>query len=432
MKEKICIFWFRRDLRWEDNRGLYHALKSGLKVLPIFIFDPKILSQLEDKKDRRVDFIFQALEAMNTQASSPRIKYFYGAPLDIYQKLIKEYDIQAVFTNEDYEPYAISRDQTIETFLGQHNIPFHKYKDQVIFAKDEILKKDGTPYTVYTPYAKVWLSMLAQQPIKIYQSERYLENFYGFENQNFSLDFLGFLNTDIDYTPPKIDVNILKDYDKNRDYPALDATSKLGVHLRFGTISPRKLVLAAQKYNIVYLKELIWREFFMQILWHFPYVVQYAFRDKYQDFQWRNNEEEFKRWCEGQTGFPLVDAGMRELNATGFMHNRVRMLVASFLVKDLQVDWRWGEVYFAQKLIDFDLAQNNGNWQWVAGTGVDAAPYFRVFNPNMQLEKFDKHKLYIAKWVPEYGTPAYPQPMLDHTTARLQFLSKMNDIKKDS
>ncbi|WP_018674601.1 cryptochrome/photolyase family protein [Riemerella columbina] len=429
MDTPISIFWFRRDLRWNDNHGLFQALDSGYKVLPIFIFDNAILDDLEDQHDRRVDFIYQALEHLNSQ--HPYIHYFYGKPLEIFKELTSQYKIASVFCNEDYEPYAIRRDTEVKDFLESKNIMFQSYKDQMIFAKDEILKADGNPYTVYTPYSKQWLNRLSETLIQQYPSEKHLDQLYKAEKpSHLTLDDIGFKSTELNYQPPKIPYQQLEDYDKKRNIPALDATSKQSVHLRFGTISPRTAVLEAKKINFTWLKELIWREFFMQILWHFPNVVSQPFRDKYAGFQWKNNEADFKTWCEGKTGFPLVDAGMRELNATGFMHNRVRMLVASFLVKDLQIDWRWGEAYFANKLLDFDLAQNNGNWQWAAGTGVDAAPYFRVFNPDLQLDKFDKNRAYVKRWIPEFGTKDYPEPMLKHKAARAEFLAKMKEIDK--
>lgn len=299
-----------------------------------------------------------------------------------------------------------------------------------MFAKDEVMKADGKPYTVYTPYSKQWLNHLQEKGIPNYPSEDFLEKLLPPEEDNFGFEKLGFAKTNMVFALPKIKAQQLKDYDQTRDIPALDATSRLGIHLRFGTVSPRITIQHAQNINFTFLKELIWREFFMQILWHFPYVTQRTFRDKYEFFEWKNNENDFQKWCEGKTGFPLVDAGMRELNATGFMHNRVRMLVASFLIKDLHIDWRWGEAYFTQKLLDFDLAQNNGNWQWAAGTGVDAAPYFRVFNPDTQLDKFDKNREYVKRWIPEFGTNQYPQPMLNHNEARVSFLEKMKNSEK--
>lgn len=423
MKDKIAIFWFRRDLRLEDNVGLYQATLSEFPVLPIFIFDATILNQLEDKKDRRVDYIHQTLSEINHQLKShqSKLQTFYGKPNDIYRDLADKYDIQAVYCNRDYEPSAIKRDTEIYNFFKEKNIPFKAYKDQVIFDKNDILKKDNTPYTVYTPYAKKWKENLTKED---YQS--YKTNFSNFYQQSFSeihsLKEIGFEKTAYKFIQSTLDKEIVKDYDQFRDFPALQKTTQLGTALRFGTISVRKCVAFALKHNATWLSELIWREFFMQILYHFPNVVNQSFKKKYDEIQWRNNEIEFDKWCKGKTGYPIVDAGMRQLNKTGYMHNRVRMIVASFLCKHLLIDWRWGETYFAQKLNDYDLSANNGNWQWAAGSGCDAAPYFRVFNPKLQTEKFDKELKYIKKWVTEFETLEYPQPIVEHSLARQRAL----------
>mgnify|MGYP000853297782 CR=1 FL=1 len=423
MKDKIAIFWLRRDLRLEDNVGLYQATKSEFPVLPIFIFDATILNQLEDKKDRRVDYIHQALSEINHQLKShqSKLQTFYGKPSDVYRGLADKYDIQAVYCNRDYEPSAINRDTEIYNFFKEKNIPFKAYKDQVIFDKNDILKKDNTPYTVYTPYAKKWKENLVKED---YQSHKTI--FSNFYQQPFSeihsLKEIGFEKTTYEFIQPVLDKEIIKDYDKFRDFPALQKTTQLGTALRFGTISIRKCVAFALKHNATWLSELIWREFFMQILYHFPNVVNQSFKKKYDEIQWRNNEIEFDKWCQGKTGYPIVDAGMRQLNETGYMHNRVRMIVASFLCKHLLIDWRWGETYFAQKLNDYDLSANNGNWQWAAGSGCDAAPYFRVFNPTLQTEKFDKELKYIKKWVTEFETLEYSQPIVEHSLARQRAL----------
>ncbi|WP_313031408.1 deoxyribodipyrimidine photo-lyase [Soonwooa sp.] len=419
MKTKVSIFWFRRDLRLEDNAGLCQALASGFPLLPIFIFDTAILNALENKSDRRVDYIHQALSAINLALKNyhSKLSSFYGKPLEIFQQLSQEYDIQAVFCNRDYEPQAIERDTEIYNFFKSQLIPFKAFKDQVIFDKNDIVKNDGTPYTVYTPYSKKWKEKLNEEN---YQG--HLCDFTKFLKQDFSeihsLHEIGFEKTDIDFVEPKLDPAIIDEYDKFRDYPAMQRTTQLGIGLRFGTISIRKCVDFALQHNQTWLGELIWREFFMQILYHFPKVVNQSFKAKYDFIQWRNDEQEFKLWCNGNTGYPIVDAGMRQLNHTGYMHNRVRMIVASFLCKHLLIDWRWGEAYFAEKLNDYDLSANNGNWQWAAGSGCDAAPYFRVFNPALQTEKFDKNFDYIKRWLPEFGTEKYPKPIVEHRFAR--------------
>ena len=424
MKTKLNLFWFRRDLRLIDNHGLYEALQSELPVLPIFIFDTNILDKLENKEDKRVDFIFQALEKLNEylEKQGKSIQIFYGKPLEIYENLSQQYEIGNVFCNEDYEPYAIKRDQEIKDFLASKNINFYLFKDQVIFQKDEITKADGKPYTVYTPYSKQWLLKFNDQNLEFFASEKKLENLLNIEKQNITLENVGFKKTNYLFENPKINLEILEKYQETRDFPTLE-TSQMSVHLRFGTISTRKLVKTACKLNDnTYLKELIWREFFMQILWHFPKVVHHSFKEKYDNIAWENNEELFQKWCEGKTGYPIVDAGMRELNETGLMHNRVRMVCASFLTKHLLTDWRIGEAYFAEKLMDYDLSANNGNWQWSAGSGCDAAPYFRVFNPEEQQKKFDPDFKYIKKWIPEFGTKYYPKPIVEHKKAREKVL----------
>ena len=432
MKNKISLFWFRRDLRLEDNVGLYHALQSEHPVLPIFIFDTDILDKLESKHDRRVDYIHQALSAINVQlkASNSALITYHGKPLDIFKTLLEEYDIQSVFCNRDYEPQAIERDANIFYYLQQKNIPFKAYKDQVIFDKKDILKNDETPYVVYTPYARKWREKLTEGDYKTYKPK--LNNLMQLEGaETHSLKDIGFEKTDILYSAPKLDAQIIDDYDKHRDYPALQGTTQLGTALRFGTISIRKCVAFALQHNQTWLAELIWREFFMQILYHFPHVVNHSFKPKYEFIEWRNNEVEFQQWCDGKTGYPIVDAGMQELNQTGYMHNRVRMITASFLCKHLLIDWKWGEAYFAAKLDDYELSSNNGNWQWVAGSGCDAAPYFRIFNPITQTDKFDKNHEYIKNWLPELGTAQYPNPIVDHKFARERVLTVYAKALKD-
>lgn len=425
-KGPVVIFWFRRDLRLEDNAGLYHALKSGIPVLPIFIFDPVILRKLENKNDRRVDFIHQALSSLQQELEQlgSSLRIICESPEKAYKKILDEYNVKAVYTNHDYEPYALERDGIAKKLLEKNNIPFHSYKDQVIFEKNEVLKDDGKPYTVFTPYSRKWKSKLTDFYVKPYPNKKYFRNFVQLSPfKTPSLQAIGFEKTDTQFVLPKITPALLKNYKENRDFPSIAGTSRISMHLRFGTISIRKAAQYALQYSETWLNELIWREFYMMILWHFPHVEKSAFKKEYDHIEWRNNEAEFEKWCKGETGFPIVDAGMRELNATGFMHNRVRMITASFLVKDLLIDWRWGEAYFAEKLNDFDLSANNGGWQWAAGSGCDAAPYFRIFNPDSQQEKFDPDFKYIKKWVPEFGTDKYPQPIVDHKEAREKTLA---------
>ncbi|WP_139423544.1 cryptochrome/photolyase family protein [Chryseobacterium mulctrae] len=414
---KINIFWFRRDLRLSDNTALNAALQSDQKVLPIFIFDTEILDQLENKSDRRVDYIHQALEGINEELKKHQsgIKTYLGKPLEIFKEIINEFDVETVFCNRDYEPQAIKRDKEIYDFLQKNNVEFKGFKDQVIFEKNEIVKNDGLPYTVYTPFSKKWKEKFHQTEIHLAKTN--IKNFYAFKTKDIhTLKEIGFEKTDMVFVEPVIDKNVIETYDKNRDFPALDQTTRLGIALRFGTISIRKCVKYASEHNETWLNELIWREFFMQILYHFPKVVTKCFKEKYENIHWRNNEDEFKLWCEGKTGYPIVDAGMRQLNETGFMHNRVRMVVASFLTKHLLIDWKWGEAYFAEKLLDYELSSNNGNWQWAAGCGCDAAPYFRIFNPSEQAKKFDKDLKYINQWNPEKH--AVKTPIIEHSFAR--------------
>ena len=422
MKQPINIFWFRRDLRLDDNIGFYKALVSDHPVLPIFIFDSEILDKLP-KDDARVTFIHDTLQSMRKTLQDENdvsIAMFHGKPIDIYKQLIKEYDITSVYTNHDYEPYATKRDTEIKQYLSSQSIAFKTFKDQVIFEKDEVVKKDGDPYVVYTPYMKVWKENFKTHDLETFDTKPYLKNLaQDSKLPNLSLSDIGFTKSNQKIANYTVTPTLIQEYEATRNYPAKDATSRLGPHLRFGTVSIRKMIKKAiAEENEIFWQELIWREFFMQILWHFPHTAKDAFKAKYDRIEWRNNEDEFKRWCEGKTGYPLVDAGMRELNETGFMHNRVRMLVGSFLCKHLLIDWRWGEAYFAEKLHDYEMASNVGNWQWVAGSGVDAAPYFRIFNPTSQIQKFDKNHDYIKKWVPEYQELTYPQPMVDHKIAR--------------
>ncbi|MEM8999582.1 MAG: deoxyribodipyrimidine photo-lyase [Bacteroidota bacterium] len=423
MTQKISVFWFRRDLRLNDNVGLYNALKSKYAVLPLFIFDTEILEKLPED-DARVSFIHQQLQLLRKQlkVANSDISIYQGKPVEVFGKLMQKYTLDTVYTNHDYEPYAIGRDTAVKTVLHKHGIVFKTFKDQVIFEKSEVQKANGTPYVVYTPFKNRWKEIFNPSVDLIeYKIEPLFGNFIQRpEPQFLTLEQLGFTESRIEVPNYTVTSDLIRNYEAKRDYPAEEkGTSRLGPHLRFGTVSIRKTVKKAiAEKNEVFWNELIWREFFMQILWHFPHTVAKAFKPKYDRIVWRNDEKDFERWKNGQTGFALVDAGMRELNATGYMHNRVRMLVASFLCKHLLIDWRWGEAYFAEKLLDFELASNVGNWQWAAGSGVDAAPYFRIFNPMTQVAKFDKHRTYINTWVPELQELSYPSKMVDHKMAR--------------
>jgi len=424
--QQVNIFWFRRDLRLEDNAGLYHALKSKHPVVPIFIFDSNILDELEDKADRRVEFIHAALEEIQEKLvkTGSSLEVYHGKPADVLATLLTKYKIEKVFTNHDYEPYALEREKLIGNLLKEHGAELKTFKDQVILEKEEVLKDDGKPYTVFTPYSRKWKAVLTDFHLKPYPTKKYFTNFFKQEAYKIpSLKEIGFEAVDQPFPSKNLNEELIKKYGEQRNFPGINGTSKLGVHLRFGTISIRKLATEAKELSETYLNELIWRDFYHCILWHFPQVGKgKAFKPEYDQIEWRQDIGEFDKWCAGQTGYPIVDAGMRELNATGFMHNRVRMIVASFLCKHLLLDWRLGEVYFAKKLLDFDLAANNGGWQWAAGSGCDAAPYFRIFNPRLQTEKFDKDLKYIRHWVPELENFDYPQPIVNHEFARKRCL----------
>ena len=427
MSEKVNIFWFRRDLRLDDNIGLNEALNNKFEVIPLFIFDENITDEL-DKNDPRVNFIYKQLEYINSTLSTKfnsKLLVLKGNPFEVIQKLITDYNIGEVFSNHDYEPYAIARDKKINEFLLSKNILFSSFKDQVIFEKDEITKDDKTPYVVYTPYMKKWKTKLDGTNLSGFKSKDLTHNFYS-KNDSYNwctLNSLGFEKSSMEIPNYKLDEDLVEKYENERNFPSLNSTSKIGPHLRFGTVSIRQVLLFVLKCkNEVFLKELIWREFFMQILWFFPNTQTRCFKEKYENVQWLYDEESFNKWCEGKTGYPIVDAGMRELNATGFMHNRVRMITAGFLCKHLLIDWRWGEAYFAKKLFDYELSSNIGNWQWAAGTGVDSAPYFRIFNPTTQAIKFDKELKYINKWVTDLNELDYPKPIVDHKFARQRCL----------
>lgn len=421
MDKKLVVFWFRRDLRLEDNAALYHALQEEQEVLPIFIFDTSILSQL-DKKDARVTFIHDLLEGIQfeLQKLGKSLAVFYGNPKAIWEDLLTKHNVTTVYTNHDYEPYARKRDKEINSLLQQHGVAFKTCKDQVIFEKKEVVKDDGSPYVVYTPYSKKWKEKFRNYTVTPYPSEEFLHKIKTHDYPFLSIEDIQMERSTIAVPKYHLNDHFINEYANTRNIPSLTkGTSLLAPHLRFGSVSIRKIVAEAQKSSQeTFWNELIWREFFMQILWHFPHTVQQSFREKYDLIVWENDVVKFQKWCEGKTGYPFVDAGMRELNATGHMHNRVRMIVASFLCKHLLIDWRWGEAYFANKLLDYEQASNVGNWQWAAGSGVDAAPYFRIFNPTEQVKKFDPKLTYIKKWVPELETPSYPKPIVDHKIAR--------------
>lgn len=418
-KTTYTVFWFRRDLRIDDNHGLYQALVNSENVIPIFIFDSNILSQFDIETDKRIAYILQKIKHLK---STINLQVYFDTPDNVFKNLTENYTITNVYTNKDYEPQAIKRDTVIKQLLHEKNIALKVFKDQVIFHENDVIKNDGTPYTVFTPYSKKWKEIFNTQIPNYYPSESLLNHITSQSFSNLDLNTLPFYSETV-LTPDTIATDIVREYDKKRDFPYLKGTTELATALRFGTISVRKCIEVANQLNQTWLNELIWREFFMQILFHFPQVTQQCFKAKYENITWRNNEQEFKLWCEGKTGYALVDAGMRELNQTGKMHNRVRMVVASFLCKHLLIDWRWGEAYFAQKLLDFDLSANNGNWQWAAGCGCDAAPYFRVFNPYEQTKKFDPNLLYIKKWIPEYNEFYESMPIVEHHFARERALA---------
>ena len=418
--EKISLFWFRRDLRLNDNTGFFYALQQEKNVLPVFIFDQNILDKLEERADARVEFIHDQVTRLSAELESKGSSLLvkYGDPEAIYKSLLSEYEIEGVYTNRDYEPYAKSRDTAIENLLKEKGVPFFTFKDQLIFEPGEILNGSGEFYKVFTPFSRVWLEKYNKTKFSTLDELNWKNLFQSDSFPIPSLADMGFQNSEISIPSKTADEELISHYDEKRNFPAVKGTSRLGIHLRFGTISIRKLAKTAASLNATFLNELIWREFYMFILAYNPAVIDKAFKPAYDQIPWRNNEKEFEAWCKGMTGYPIVDAGMRELNETGFMHNRVRMIVASFLTKHLLIDWRWGEAYFAKKLLDYELASNNGGWQWAAGTGTDAQPYFRVFNPTSQTEKFDKDLKYIKKWVPEFQTEKYPEPIVDHKFAR--------------
>lgn len=420
MKDNLVIFWFRRDLRLKDNAGLFHALNENDKVLPIFIYDKNTLDKL-NKSDHRVDFIEYSLKKLNDllKKNNKSISIYYGKPVKVFSELIKKYNVTKVYSNKDYTPYSIKRDKKVEELLKVNNIDFNSYKDHVLFEKYEVVKDDNTPYKVYTPFSRKWLIKMSENKIDFFNSEKYIHKFFNEKRGFLTLKEIGFEKSILSPLNLNLSSDTINNYEKTRNFPFVNGTSKIGLHLRFGTISTREMIVKAEvSKNKTFLKELVWREFFQQILFHYPHTINKSFKPKYDRIEWLNNENQFKKWCSGQTGYPLVDAGMRELNQTGFMHNRVRMLVGSFLCKHLLIDWRWGEAYFAKKLFDYETASNVGNWQWVAGCGVDASPYFRIFNPHEQIKKFDKNLIYTKKWVPEFESDQYVEPIVIHKDAR--------------
>ena len=429
-KPPLNIFWFRRDFRLDDNRGLHEALNDDLPVLPVFIFDSNILDDLEDKADARLSFIHKEVTAINEtlKEKGSGIRTFYGKPTEIWKKILREYNVKTIFLNRDYEPYATTRDEEVKKIAEEKGVEFKPFKDHVILEPHEVLKDDGNPYVVFTPFSKRWKEVVTEKDLVSVPSALYFTNFVQLSNTPVTaLSTMGFQTSGIEVPSGTLEDALLEKYAERRDHPAIEGTSRLGIHLRFGTVSIRNIAQRAREKSSTFLNELIWREFYQMILWHFPRVVNENFKKQYNSVQWRNDPNEFQAWCEGKTGYPIVDAGMRQLNETGYMHNRVRMIVASFLTKHLLIDWRWGEAYFARKLLDYELASNNGGWQWAAGTGTDAQPYFRIFNPESQTRKFDPELKYIKRWVPDFQELAYPKPVVDHKYARERCLETFKE-----
>ncbi len=426
MTESVVIHWFRRDLRFEDNHSLSRALQSGKKVVCVFIFDKYILDKLENKADNRLNFIHQTLTVMNKQLHDlgSTLCSYYGDPESAWGDILSQHQVHEVHCNRDYEPYAQQRDRTIYEFLSSRGIAMHGHKDHVIFEKKEVVKDDGLPYTVFTPYSRKWKAKLEANTFAAYASSLSEKELMPLAPREIiPLANMGMSASPFSEFPSaSLSEEIVANYHLHRDLPSKRGTTRLSMHLRFGTVSIRALANTGHQQNEKWLNELIWRDFYQMIIYHFPHTTAKAFKPAYDRIEWRNDPAEFAAWCEGKTGYPIVDAGMRELLATGFMHNRVRMIVASFLTKHLLIDWRWGERFFATHLLDFELASNVGGWQWAAGCGCDAAPYFRVFNPTLQTEKFDKEHTYIRQWVTEFGTANYPKPIVEHPFARERVL----------
>jgi len=427
MGSETSLFWHRRDLRIEDNCGLYKSLKNGDQVIPVFIFDENILSKL-DKEDARISFIHDEIQRVKKQYQhyGSDLLVYSGDPIKLIPEIAKKFACTRVYTNRDYEPYALERDKKIFEILNDQNINFIGSKDHVIFEKSEVVKNDGTPYLVFTPYSKKWKMLFSDQPKEEYNTLGLIKNLIQVkEKQNLiELKNMGFEYAPKTIPQKEVEKNIIKSYQNSRDFPSRNGTSRLGIHLRFGTISIRELVNNSENLSETFINELIWRDFYQMIIFHFPHSSENSFRKEYDLIEWEKNMDHFQLWCSGKTGYPIVDAGMRELNHTGYMHNRVRMIVASFLTKHLLIDWRLGEAYFASKLLDYELASNIGGWQWAAGSGCDAAPYFRIFNPTTQQQKFDSEFKYIKKWIPEFDTTNYPEPIIDHKFARERALNR--------
>jgi len=435
---KITIFWHRRDLRFADNAGLAAALQSGHPVLPLFIYDQTILEKLPPD-DARLTFIFDQVERLAHEAREAGGGFLarYGKTEAVFEALLKAYDVAAVYTNEDYEPYATERDAVIAKLVEKHGAEFKAFKDQVIFAKDEVLTKNGKPSKVFGAYSKAWQAKVTPDDFKPHPSARLFkkENLASPQKGDASrptLKEMGFERHE-QWTPPAHlpPAKVVENYDQVRDLPAEKrGTTRLSVHLRFGTVSIRQLMQQAQELNNKLLNELIWRDFFMMLLWHFPNTATEAYDPKMRHLPYRDDEAQYRAWCEGRTGYPLVDAGMRQLNATGYLHNRARIATAGFLVKQLFIDWKLGEHYFSEKLLDYDMSNNVGNWQWMAGTGAVAAPWFRVYSPDSQQQQYDPDYEYVKQWVPEFGTDKYPAPIVDHKFGRERALDLIRKSRK--
>jgi deoxyribodipyrimidine photo-lyase len=430
-KSVVNIFWMRRDLRIEDNIGLFNALRMLENVLPLFIFDTNLFNSSESKNNLKINFLHKTLNRLKSQLNNigSDIYVTSGNPVEVFKSLANEYHITNVYANNEYEPYSRQRDSEVEVFLNSKNIELHKYKDHVIFEKDELVKADGKPYTQFLAYKKKFLQKLNKEVVHEFYADKYSYNFFRISGLSFpTVEELGFEKTETDFPIRRLSSRLLENYIRDKEFPALNGSSRLSVHVRFGTISIRTVTAFAMIHSEGFLNELIWRNFFSSILWFYPWLVTQPFKMRYDKIRWENNKDHYKKWCEGETGYPLVDAGIRELNKTGYINNRVRMVVASFLVKHLLTDWKIGEEYFAEKLVDYDLASNNGNWQWIAGTGCESNPYFRVFNPVLQAEKFDKEFEYIKRWVPEFGTPDYPEPIVNHKEARERVIERYSEV----
>ena len=447
---KVAVHWFRCDLRLGDNTALHAASVAAETVVPIFIFDPKILRS-RDVSPGQVAFMIECLRSVENDiaAAGGKLIFRHGQVVEEMTAVLRESEASALFYNRDYEPYACERDTAVEKLAHSLGVQVHSYKDNVVHEPHEILKADGNPYRVFTPYSRAWRSLAAPRllPSVKFARARNLKN-----PRSLPLPSAKELGFACDLPIPsagesaarqrlrKFAARNLLHYAENRDFPARDATSYLSPDLRLGTVSPRTVLAAANKAAQshpnarksidTFVGELVWRDFYKQILRHFPHVAEGAFRPQYNVIPWKNDRKLFAAWCQGRTGYPLVDAGMRQLNTTGWMHNRLRMIVANFLTRDLLVSWQWGERYFMQKLLDADLAANNGGWQWCAGTGTDAQPWFRIFNPIAQARKFDPEGRYIQRYVPEIDTREYPLPIVDHAAQRARALELFRMLPK--